>query len=98
LVCTEEARRELDARAFLYFALGEATDNDLVEFAHTFGRIAVEVRDPRPVRAISPNSETDARQNTLSSRYGFRAFPFHTDTAYWREPAALVLLYCIDPG
>jgi alpha-ketoglutarate-dependent taurine dioxygenase len=94
----DEARRELDARGFVQAHLGAMTDEELTELALRFGRIAVEPRDPRPVRAVSPSTEGNARQNTLSSRYGFGAFPFHTDTAYWRDPASLLFLYCVDPG
>ena len=85
----EDGRRALDADAFADVLLGKVTDENPVHLAEGFGRIAVEPRDPRPVRDISPNSEADTRQNTLSSRYGFGAFPFHTDTAYWRQPASL---------
>jgi alpha-ketoglutarate-dependent taurine dioxygenase len=98
LVPVEGARQDLEARAFFHGRVGDATDEDLINLAEAFGRIVVEPRDPRPVRAISPSREADARQNTLSSRYGFGAFPFHTDTAYRREPAALVVMYCAGPG
>jgi hypothetical protein len=71
----DQARCELDARAFHHVHLGVVTDDDLAEMANGFGRIAVEARDPRTVRAVSPSSEDGARKNTLSSRYGFGAFP-----------------------
>jgi L-asparagine oxygenase len=50
-----------------------------------------------PIRDISPQIIPD-RKNTLSGRYGLDAFPFHTDTAFWRVPARYVLLRCVNPG
>lgn len=94
----EDVRRELEMRAFYYARFGDVTDDDLAGFARGFGAIAVEPRDARTVRPVSPSGEADARRNTLSSRYGFGAFPFHTDTAYWREPASILVLYCVEPG
>ena len=95
---TNDAAREVAASGYCQVHLGRASDDDLVAFARAFGRIGLEPRDPRPVRPVSPSSENEARKNTLSSRYGFGPFPFHTDTAYWREPASFLLLYCVNPG
>lgn len=50
-----------------------------------------------PIRDISPQIIPD-RKNTLSSRYGLDAFPFHTDTAFWRVPARYLVLRCVNPG
>lgn len=94
----QETRRDLDACAFHHTRVGTVSDADLIEVAQALGRVEVEARDPRPVREVSPSTEAGARPNTLSSRYGFGAFPFHTDTAYWRAPASILLLYCVAPG
>lgn len=41
---------------------------------------------------------TSRTGNTLTTRYGFGNFPFHTDTAYWHVPAKYLVLYCKNPG
>src|SRR6202000_1586974 len=40
----------------------------------------------------------EAPRNTLSSRHGTGAFPFHTDGAHWREPPRFLILHCDDDG
>jgi L-asparagine oxygenase len=55
-------------------------------------------RDPRLIRLVSPQPAGAAAKNTLSSRYGMDAFPFHTDTAYWPTPARFLLFHCLNPG
>src|SRR5258708_33000235 len=62
------------------------------------GPIRVDRRSPEPVRDIRPQPVHSAKQNTLSSRYGTDAFPFHTDTAHWDQPARYLVLYCVNPG
>ena len=93
-----EIRSQLADHAFFHASVGEVDDVALLALAEALGRVAVDRRDPRPVRSVSPREAGDARPNTLSSRHGLGTFPFHTDTAYWREPATLLMLYCVDPG
>jgi len=57
-----------------------------------------DIRDPRKVRALQPQTPAEARINTLSSRYGTGPFPFHTETAYWFSPAKFLVLHCKNPG
>jgi alpha-ketoglutarate-dependent taurine dioxygenase len=71
---------------------------DLIEIVQQLGPIRVDLRSPEPVREIRPQPADSAKQNTLSSRYGTNAFPFHTDTAHWDQPARYLVLYCVDPG
>jgi L-asparagine oxygenase len=70
----------------------------LLDILRRIGRIRVDPRSPELVRDISPQSIQSAKENTLSSRYGTGAFPFHTDTAHWDRPAEYLALYCVDPG
>jgi L-asparagine oxygenase len=71
---------------------------DLIDLVQKLGPIRMDRRSPDPIRDIRPQSIRSAKKNTLSSRYGTDAFPFHTDTAHWEEPAYYLALYCVDPG
>jgi L-asparagine oxygenase len=81
-----------------YFLLRGVPEDDLVGSVAILGGVRVDPRSPDPVRAIRPQDVTSAKQNTLSSRYGTGAFPFHTDTAHWDRPARYLVLYCVNPG
>ena len=70
----------------------------LLEFIAPLGTILVDPRSPTPVREIRPQTMADAKANTLSSRYGLGAFPFHTDSAHWNIPARYLVLHCVQPG
>ncbi|TGN19096.1 TauD/TfdA family dioxygenase [Leptospira idonii] len=37
-------------------------------------------------------------KNSLSFRYELGSFPYHSDTAYWQDPAKYLVLYCKNPG
>lgn len=73
-------------------------ESDLLEAVQPLGNIRVDPRSPVPVRDIRPQAPNSAKANTLSSRYGTDAFPFHTDTAHWDQPARYLVLFCVDPG
>ena len=75
-----------------------STTQGFLDLAFALGHPVGDIRDRRILKTISPRAGTAAPVNTLSSRYGFSAFPFHTETAYWRQPARYVLLRCISPG
>jgi L-asparagine oxygenase len=70
---------------------------DLMDTVQQLGGIRVDRRSPDPVRDIRTQPIHSAKENTLSSRYGTDAFPFHTDTAHWDQPARYLALYCVDP-
>jgi len=81
------------------FSIVDAVEEGaLPSVAAELGTIRTDSRSPAPLRAISPSSSGVAKTNTLSSRFGFGAFPFHTDAAHWRQPARYLLLFCIQPG
>lgn len=87
---------ELENAGYL-FAHG-VHQTDLIDIAQRLAPIRVDRRSPELVRDIRPQPIDSAKQNTLSSRYGIDAFPFHTDTAHWDQPARYLVLYCVDPG
>ena len=47
---------------------------------------------------LVPRHQSDSHPKTLSYIYGTDAFPFHTETAHWRNPVDWVILRCIHPG
>lgn len=69
-----------------------------LSLARQLGNVTHDPRHPCDFRRISPQPLESATPNTLSSRYGTGAFPFHTDAAHWATPPAYVLLYCDSPG
>ena len=87
---------QLESNGFA-FARG-VHESDLLNIVQPLGSIRVDTRSPMPVRDIRPQPPNSAKVNTLSSRYGTAAFPFHTDTAHWDQPARYLVLFCVDPG
>jgi hypothetical protein len=81
-----------------YFVAENVSHATLLEVSKLLGEIRTDARSPEPVRDIRPQTIDEAKENTLSSRYGIGSFPFHTDVAYWQRPARFVLLYCGNPG
>lgn len=81
-----------------YFLLGKVSEADLAGNVQELGPLRVDPRSPEPIRDIRPQDLKSAKQNTLSSRYGTGAFPFHTDAAHWDHPAQYLGLYCVEPG
>jgi hypothetical protein len=87
---------QLELNGFV-FARG-VRETDLIGIVQHLGNVRFDPRSPMPVRDISPQLPSSAKANTLSSRYGTDAFPFHTDTAHWDHPAKYLALFCVNPG
>ncbi|MHC2256472.1 L-asparagine oxygenase [Bradyrhizobium embrapense] len=87
---------QLESNGFV-FARG-VRESDLLDIVRPLGNIRMDPRSPMPVRDIRPQRPNSAKANTLSSRYGTDAFPFHTDTAHWDQPARYLVLFCVHPG
>lgn len=100
--CTDRLAREIDREigkhGYWFDAVGPQTEDELLAIARSLGRPLADRRDPRLAKPVSPSSSDDAPANTLSARYGFGDFPFHSDSAHWTRPADLLLLYCVTPG
>lgn len=88
--------RDVRARGFHYRRGVESTE--CLPIARSLGIPAGDVRSAELLRLIRPQGADSAKPNTLSSRYGLGAFPFHTDTAYWPTPARFILFHCVSPG
>jgi L-asparagine oxygenase len=63
---------------------------------HQFGKLISANSEGEKLIEIIPGISKS--KNTLTTRYGFGAFPFHTDTAYWEKPAKYIALYCKNEG
>ena len=81
------------------FHLFDSRESEPLEsLALTLGR-TVPSRPGRPaVDVLVPKPRQDSQPGTLSFLHGAEAFPFHTETAYWRDPVELVILRCVNPG
>jgi alpha-ketoglutarate-dependent taurine dioxygenase len=71
---------------------------NLLAIASQVGPVTSDPRQQDRIKALRPQSQFQAPTNSLSSRHGTGAFPFHTDCAHWRTPPEHVLLYCCAPG
>ena len=47
----------------------------------------------RRVQRLVPKERAAAKSNSFSQRHGRSAFPLHTDTAFWDEPARFIVLF-----
>lgn len=88
----------LHCNGYFYGPAGLLEDDALLSLCKNFGKPSKSNRQVALVNSIRPEFMETANPNTLSSRYGLGPFPFHTDTAHWREPARYVILLCICPG
>lgn len=75
----------------------EGIATELKSLASAHGDI-VPGRGGRLVEPILPEPVETARPGSLSSKYGLRPLPLHTDTAHWNIPCRYLLLACVDPG
>jgi len=93
-----EARLLQDLRSRGYHYERDMPIEDCLAIANLLGKPVGDVRNPEPVRFITPQGTTIAKANTLSSRYGLGEFPFHTDAAYWQVPPELILFCSVSAG
>lgn len=71
-----------------------STQNHFLELAKSMGR-PIKNSEACYIDSLKVVDQAEAKKNTLSSRYGNGAFPFHTDTAFWNLPARIVLLRAV---
>lgn len=88
----------LDTAGYLEGTIKLRTADDALTYFSRWGRPVSTTRHPELIREISPQPSNTAPSNTLSSRYGFGSFPFHTDGAHWPRPPRYLILYCQHPG
>jgi hypothetical protein len=81
-----------------YCQISGLVANEILPLAARLGRVVPDPRTGSAIRDLRPQSRDHANPNTLSSRYGDGAFPFHTEAAYLPAPPHLIFLYCQHPG
>ena len=81
-----------------YWVTHDVNPDALLDLACQLGSPQPDPRDHLLVKDIHPQPKERANPNTLSSRYGLGAFPFHTEAAYLSAPPRFLLLYCVHPG
>jgi L-asparagine oxygenase len=96
MVSFSQVSSDLRNNGFWRGHVGSAAD--ALHMAAQMGGVTRDPRHPNDLRRISPQPLEAANPNTLSSRYGLGAFPYHTEVAHWRTPASLVFLFCEQPG
>ena len=73
-------------------------DMPLTELAAQLGDAVPSAPGRQLTDLLTPQAREHSLAGTLSSIHGVEAFPFHTETAYWRHPIDWVILKCINPG
>ena len=73
-------------------------DAPLESLASRLGMPISSVPGRPTVDVLVPKTREDSPSGTLSSMHGAEAFPFHTETAHWRDPVDWVILRCVNPG
>lgn len=71
-------------------------NESLLGFAEQLGKPVPSHSRGGLVDILRPQNAEDAPKNSLSSRYGAEAFPFHTDAAHKRTPPRYVFLRAIS--
>ncbi len=91
----EKIKTSLASKGYAYF---KTEEENLIGIGAQLGNFVADNRNKEIIRNIKPEIRSKASENTLSSRYGMGAFPFHTDCAHWEVPAKYLCLYCMNPG
>jgi hypothetical protein len=66
-------------------------DEELIKIAKSLGEILIHPNGKK-IDYLKPKTKSIAIKNTFSYNFGLGEFPFHTDTAFWEQPAKYVLL------
>lgn len=70
---------------------GVSSVEELVDLAESLGNILLHPNGER-VAKLKANCGSNSLHGTFSKNYGFEAFPFHTDTAFWGLPVRFVVM------
>ena len=88
-------RMELDGLSEDGFAVLRTTDSrDLLKLAEKIGVLRRRSSGRSFIDELKPQPADHARTSSMTSRFGIRAFPFHTDGAFLRVPPRFTLLRC----
>ncbi len=87
-----------DVQEVGYHLFNGSEDRSLTSLAAQLGHSVPSVQDRLHTDLLTPQTREYARSGTFSAIHGEKAFPFHTDTAHWKNPVDLVVLKCVNPG
>jgi alpha-ketoglutarate-dependent taurine dioxygenase len=63
----------------------------LLILAESIGKI-IPHPDGNHLNVVKPKSSKNAINGSFSNKYGYGEFPFHTDTAFWLQPARYIVM------
>jgi hypothetical protein len=63
----------------------------LIILAESLGKI-IPHPDGNHLNLVKPKSSEKAINGSFSNKYGYGEFPFHTDTAFWLQPARYIVM------
>jgi alpha-ketoglutarate-dependent taurine dioxygenase len=97
-----ELHEGLDARGWYAFSPHERPEEGaLTERIHDIARLLGEIvpgRDRQLIERVVPRQLSEAFSGSLSSVYGLKQLPLHTDTAHWPTPCRFLILACLEVG
>jgi hypothetical protein len=68
-------------------------ERELLTVAGMLGKPIPSQRNGEVIEVLTVSTSQDSKRNSMSSRFGMGAFPFHTDQAFMHDPARYILLY-----
>ena len=92
------SRLNIDVQEVGFHLFNELEDLPVTSLAAQLGHSVPSVAGRAHTDVLTPQARDDARTGTLSAIHGEEAFPFHTDTAHWKNPVDWVILKCVNPG
>lgn len=69
-----------------------SSDSELISIASELGNI-LKHPNGEDVFLLKPKSENESLLGTFSNIHGLNDFPFHTDTAFYKNPARFILMH-----
>lgn len=85
-----QIKSDLDTNGWTIFD-GKNTDDEILIFSRVFGTIIPD-DNGNAIQHLKPKQANSGIKNSFSFNFGYSAFPFHTDTAYWPSPSRYILL------
>jgi alpha-ketoglutarate-dependent taurine dioxygenase len=88
----------LDSEGWIKKNIGIASKEELLYIGELLGQPVSSRNNNVLIDELRPLEKNQAKINSLSSKFGTKSFPFHTDTAYKKIPVRYIILYAINPG
>jgi hypothetical protein len=92
---SESLKAFLDENAITRLTIPD--ESELSTVAEMLGKPLPSHRNGDVIEVLTVTASQDTKRNSMSSRFGTGAVPFHTDQAFMRDPARYVILYHRPP-